>query len=635
MPARPVRTLTIALLAGLLGALLPATAAHAGTVQGGRLDWGIKSSFQSYVTGPVAKGGFKLKSGAATVGGSLFRFHSATGSYDPGTGAFEASYSGGVTFQGHQKPDGVYELDMTVSRPTVKISGGSGTLYVDVASKAKDTGTVSNQSQVPFATLGVGGINMKGGGTPLTLTNIPVTLTSQGAQAFAGYYPAGARLDPLSLSADVKTAPAEQAPQSPSAQPSAPAEASQAPGAFADAAVDWGVRRTFREYVTGSIGQGKWTLAEGAQDGGALFRFPQGKGAYDGQKGTLDAAFAGTVQFTGAHLDLTLGKVGVKVENGKGVLSADVTTAGTTKNAVPLVEFDAKALKAEGALVTLTEAPATLTEGGSQAFNSMYKAGTEMDPVSLAVALDATAKLPALPDLGSTASPSAAPAPVPSAGEPAPAAESGKSSNTGLYVGVAAAVLLLAAAAAALLRKRRQTPAPAAGSASTPPAAASAASEPAPGSAAAAAPVPAQAVGSGEASAPAAGSAVGAPAGAAAPGPAASAASASGAPAAGAAPGSAAAAAPVPAGGAAAAPDAAPASGSASAGPAKASAPASVSVTKPASGSVSASAQPPATAATAEPTSDGAPGSAAESAPSSAAAPAPAAAAEPDAGGAK
>ncbi|MGW2271338.1 HtaA domain-containing protein [Streptomyces yangpuensis] len=461
MPARPVRALTIALLAGLLGALLPAAAAHAGTVQGGRLDWGIKSSFQSYVTGPVAKGGFKLKSGAATVGGSLFRFHSATGSYDPGTGAFEASYSGGVTFQGHQKPDGVYELDMTVSRPTVRISGGGGTLYVDVSSKAKDTGTVSNQSQVPFATLGVGGIDMKGGASPLTLTNIPVTLTAQGAQAFAGYYAAGAQLDPLSLSADVRTAPAAEPSQPPAAQPSAPAQASRAPGGFADAAVDWGVRRTFREYVTGSIGQGKWILAEGAQDGGALFRFPQGKGAYDGQKGTLEAAFAGTVQFTGAHLDLTLGKVGVKVENGRGVLSADVTSGGTTKNAVPLVEFDAKGLKTEGALVTLAEAPATLTEGGSQAFNSMYKAGTEMDPVSLAVALDATAALPALPDLGSTAAPSAAPAPAPTAA-PAPAAESEKSSNTVLYAALVAAALLLVAAAALLLRKRRTSSAQAA-----------------------------------------------------------------------------------------------------------------------------------------------------------------------------
>lgn len=147
----------------------------------------------------------------------------------------------------------------------------------------------------------------------------------------------------------------------------------------------------------------------------------------------------------------------VKMENGKGVLSADVTTGGQTKNAVPLVEFDAKALKTEGKLATLTEAPAILTEGGSQAFNSMYKAGTEMDPVSLAVALDATAQLPALPDLGSTASP--APASASPSAEPAPAvaAKATESSNTGLFVALAVAVLLLAGGGTFLVVRKRRT----------------------------------------------------------------------------------------------------------------------------------------------------------------------------------
>lgn len=461
MSARPTRASAVALLATLaaLGAvLLPATAAQAAgrTVEGGRLDWGIKSSFQSYVTGPVSKGGFKLKNGAATAGGSLFRFHSASGSYDPDSGSLEASFSGGVSFQGHQKADGTYELDMSVSRPTVKISGGSGTLYVDVSSKAKEGGAVTTASQVPFAKLGLGGVNMKGGGSPVALANVPATLTEQGAKAFAGYYAAGAQLDPVSLSVDVKDA--APAPSSSSASsPTAPAasQSPQAAGQFTDAAVDWGVRRTFREYVSGSIGQGKWELAEGAQDGGALFRFPQGKGAYDGAKGTLDAAFAGSVHFTGAHLDLKLAKITAKVENGKGVLSADVTTGTDTKPAVPLVEFDAKGLKTEGGLATLTEAPATLTEGGAQAFNSMYKAGTEMDPVSLAVALDATAKLPALPNLGSTATPAAPPAPSPAA-----AAKAEESSNAGLYAALAVAVLVLAGGATYLtLRNRRKDPA--------------------------------------------------------------------------------------------------------------------------------------------------------------------------------
>ncbi|WP_405980917.1 HtaA domain-containing protein [Streptomyces sp. NBC_00158] len=463
MSARPVRAFAVTLLATLLAALLPAAAARAESraVQGGRLDWGLKSSFQSYVTGPVAKGGFQLKSGAATVGGSLFRFHSAAGSYDPASGAFEAAFSGGVTFQGHRKPDGSYELDLTVSRPTVRVSGGSGTLYLDVTGKAKDTGAVSTRTQVPFATLGLGGIDMRGAGSPVTLTNIPATLTDQGAQAFAGYYQAGAQLDPVSLSADVKAAPvAPPAPQpTPPAQPSGtPAAAPQTQGAFSDAAVDWGVRRTFREYVTGAVGQGGWTLAEGAQDGGALFRFPRGKGTYDGQRGVLAAEFAGSVRFAGARLDLMLGKVGVKVENGKGVLSADVTTGGQTRPAVALVEFDAKGLKTEGKLATLTEAPATLTEGGSQAFGSLYKAGTEMDPVSLAVALEAGTRLPALPDLGSAAAPAPAPPAAPSSAAPAPAAaaEAGDSAGAGLYAALAVAVLVLTGGAALLVVRGRR-----------------------------------------------------------------------------------------------------------------------------------------------------------------------------------
>ncbi|EFL14857.1 LOW QUALITY PROTEIN: conserved hypothetical protein, partial [Streptomyces sp. C] len=310
----------------------------------------------------------------------------------------------------------------------------------------------------------LGGIDMRGGGSPITLTNVPATLTDQGARAFAGYYQAGAQLDPVSLSADVKAAqatpaaPAAPQPTRPAQPSGTPAAGPQARGAFADAAVDWGVRRTFREYVTGSVSQGGWALADGAQDGGALFRFPQGKGTYDGRKGVLAAEFAGSVRFTGARLDLALGKVGVKVENGKGVLSADVTTGGQTRPAVALVEFDAKGLKSEGNLATLTEAPATLTEGGSQAFGSLYKAGTEMDPVTLAVALEAGTPLPALPDLGSTAAPAAATPPAPSSAAPAPAsaAETGESADTGLYAALGVAVLVLAGGAALLVVRGRR-----------------------------------------------------------------------------------------------------------------------------------------------------------------------------------
>ncbi|NEE29115.1 Htaa domain protein, partial [Streptomyces sp. SID7982] len=217
MPSsRSSRALAVALLAVLLGALLPAATAQAAsrTVQGGRLDWGIKASFQSYVTGPIANGSWSLTGGAATVGGSQFRFHSATGSYDPDSGAFSSGFSGGVHFTGHKKADGSNELDLTISRPTIRISGGSGMLHADMVSKERGTGKVSNRSQVPLAKLGLGGINMKGGSTPIALTNVPTTLTAEGASAFAGYYTEGTPLDPVSLSVDTKGA-AEPKPSAP------------------------------------------------------------------------------------------------------------------------------------------------------------------------------------------------------------------------------------------------------------------------------------------------------------------------------------------------------------------------------------------------------------------------------------
>ncbi|WP_335931940.1 HtaA domain-containing protein [Streptomyces sp. PTD5-9] len=464
-PARvPGRALAVALFAALLGALLPATAAQAAgrTVQGGRLDWGIKSSFQSYVTGPIANGSWGLTGGAATVGGSQFRFHSAAGSYDPATGALTAGFSGGVRFVGHRKADGGNELDLSISRPTIRITGGRGAVLADMVSKERGSGRVGSAAQVPLATLNLSGIDMRGGTTPIALTNIPATLTAQGAKAFAGYYTAGTPLDPISLSVDT-TAPAGKpdAAASPeksagkSADPKKTAKNGETAGRVENAAVDWGVRRTFREYVTGPVGKGKWTLADGAQDGGALFRFPAGKGTYDPKRQTLDAGFAGSVRFTGAEgLDLELSAVAVRVKDGRGTLSADVLSGGERSRAVPLVTFAAKDFAPKNGLAVLTEAPATLTADGAKAFGSLYKAGTAMDPVSLAVAVDRDAALPALPDLGSdpTPSPTAETKTVTTAASPGTGSDSG--SRTPLYLGLGGAGVLAAAGALYLARRR-------------------------------------------------------------------------------------------------------------------------------------------------------------------------------------
>ncbi|MFF7727766.1 HtaA domain-containing protein [Streptomyces sp. NPDC008001] len=466
-PPRPARASVVALLAAVLAGLVPGPVARADgdsgsarTVSGGRLDWGVKSSFQSYVTGPIAQGRWDLQGGAATIGGSRFRFHSAKGSYDAGSGAFEAGFSGGVHFTGHKKSDGSYELDLTLSRPAVRISGTGGTLYADMVGKAKGTGAVTRASRVPLAALDLKGVNMRGAGTAVTLTDVPATLTAEGAEAFAGYYAAGTALDPVALSADVLAAagpsPGPRAPEQP--------EKKDAPkGEFTGAAVDWGVRRTFREYVTGPVAQGSWKLSDGAQDGGALFRFPAGRGTYDAAGHTLDAAFTGTVRFTGNHLDLALSGVKVRAKDGRGTLSADVTSGGGEPHrSVPLITFDASALKEKDGLAAAAEAPAELTAEGAEAFAGMYRKGETMDPVSLAVPLSSEAKLPPLPDLGKASAPAEA---DPTTGQKADSgrkvaaksatAASSDSSFPVLPVVAGAVGVVVAAAALVALRRRR------------------------------------------------------------------------------------------------------------------------------------------------------------------------------------
>lgn len=143
---------------------------------------------------------------------------------------------------------------------------------------------------------------------------------------------------------------------------------------------------------------------------------------------------------------------------GRGTLTADVARGGTTLGAVPLVTFAAPRLVPKEGLAAVTEAPATLTAQGAAAFGGMYAAGTVMDPVSLAVTVDRAARLPALPDLGSEASPSprqTTTAPATVSGRAPPAASSDTSSPTGTYLAVGAGALAAAAIALYVVRRRR------------------------------------------------------------------------------------------------------------------------------------------------------------------------------------
>ncbi|MEV7025891.1 HtaA domain-containing protein [Kitasatospora sp. NPDC093558] len=476
---RPAAALPAVLAVLVAFGLSPGPAAAAeGRVSGGRLDWGIKQSFLTYVTGPVAKGSWALTGGAATVGGSTFRFHSANGTYDPASGALTAAFSGGVRFTGHRE-NGADALDLSLGRVTFRaVQGGAAGLYADVSSKSRETGQVSSASQAKVADLSLAGVDLRGAAGTLTLTGVPATLTDAGAKAFGGFYTAGTALDPVALSVNLPAAQATSAAPAPSAAPTPTAAeptaqaTTQAPvrTEFANGALDWGVRRTFRDYVTGAIAQGRWELGAGAADGGAFYRWTPAKGTYDPATGDLTAAFTGTVRFTGLRtgegpgLDLTLANPGVTVAGGRGRLLADVsgrTPDGAVQQltGAELAVFDPAGLKPEGGLLKAAELPLKLTETGAKAFGGLYPAGTDMDPLSFAVALDPAAALPPLPELGSA--PAAAPSATASASaSPGAAPVASSSSSDGVPVAAVAGGAVLVAALAAtggvLLRRRRR-----------------------------------------------------------------------------------------------------------------------------------------------------------------------------------
>jgi hypothetical protein len=201
--------LAAALLAGLAVVAGSPTAqaappVGAATVTGGHADWGVRASFRSYVTGPIAQGSVTVSDGVTTNGDGSFRWPGAAGAYD--AGAVDAGFDGTVRFVGHAGA-----LDMTVSGLEVVItSATTGTLYADVVSKSFEDGELDTYTDVAFATLDLTGITPSESGSTFTWSAIPATLTADGSAAFSSFYPAGTVLDPVTASLDLQAVPAWQ-----------------------------------------------------------------------------------------------------------------------------------------------------------------------------------------------------------------------------------------------------------------------------------------------------------------------------------------------------------------------------------------------------------------------------------------
>lgn len=166
-------------------------------ISGGTLSWGVKESFRAYISGTIANGSWETSDGAE-YDTPQFRWSGATGSVDPETGTGAVSFTGTLHFTGH---DGV--LDLTLANPTIEFDGqGEAALLLDARSNDMGGEVAVNTEQEWVGDIAVDP-NLTPTGGELVIDEAPTTLTNSGATAFAGFYEAGAELDPLTLTLDL------------------------------------------------------------------------------------------------------------------------------------------------------------------------------------------------------------------------------------------------------------------------------------------------------------------------------------------------------------------------------------------------------------------------------------------------
>jgi hypothetical protein len=458
----------------------------------GSLSWGVKESFRSYITSPIAKGGISVLA-PATADGSRYVFPQSSSALAGTTGS--ASYAGAVHFTGHAGA-----LELTLSNPTVRVTGPtSGVLVVDAKGK-KISGEVLDLQAVDFATLTLPTPTTAGGAT--TWTDAQATLTAAGATAFSDFYPVGAVIDPVTFTvgSDVGSTPGGQNPGTgPGTDPGAPVVVTPlAPGTYANAiasvttvvpggevtftgqgfgsgtenieaavyserqllasgitadasgaatatvtlpknlapgvhtlslespsgvrsqvqitveapvvptaaqqcvarsvsgaTLSWGVKESFRTYITGPIAKGSITPS-GVTSSGSSFGWGGGSGKFNTEVNQGRVAFPGSVNFSGhgGILDLTISNVRVQVSSAStGSLVADVSSTdmnGTAsqQKGVTIASLGLAGKKSTtGSTVSWSGVSATLTSAGASAFGGFYVAGDAMDPVSFSFPL--------------------------------------------------------------------------------------------------------------------------------------------------------------------------------------------------------------------------------------------------------
>ncbi|MDO5754240.1 HtaA domain-containing protein [Arthrobacter sp.] len=446
----PGSTLAFDLDGGALQIGIPST-----EVTGG-LDWGVKESFRNYLKSGIANGDV-IASDEVVL--------NADGSYHFPASSFNAAskiaaYSGTVSMTGHAG-------DLEVKLSNLRVDTVGKQLLADVTSKSLE-GKLKDYPDVALVSIDTTDVTADAAG--LTGKDLPTVLTAEGVPAFADFYPAKTVFDALSfdiqsvssavpLTVDdggkfsvlwavpraqkpgnytitaTAAAPMQlmaveaQGAQTASAelQITAPvgssdgvddavgvddadgAEAANKQctnGAVVEGTLSWGVKDSFRNYITGNIAKGQIAFNGDKVARDALFTFTRGQGNIDPIKRTGNVAFEGEVSFqghdygSGPVLSVTMKNVVLVMDGNAGTLKADVVSRSLESaiagagpgtdikyDSVVVATLDlSKSMQNRTATAYVgTDVSAILAPSGVAPFADFYSAGDALDPVSFAL----------------------------------------------------------------------------------------------------------------------------------------------------------------------------------------------------------------------------------------------------------
>ncbi|PWB98192.1 HtaA domain-containing protein [Salinibacterium hongtaonis] len=163
----------------------------------------------------------------------------------------------------------------------------------------------------------------------------------------------------------------------------------------ASGSLTWGIKDSFRSYITSSIAHGTISTS-GARASGGSYVFGQAAGgSYTEAAGVGTSNYSGAVRFTGhaGILDVTISNPVVRVDSAtSGTL---FVTANGSQLAIASLNLAAANRSVNNGAVTYSGVPAVLTSAGTGVFaltgSPFYPVGTALDPVTFTIGAPATA----------------------------------------------------------------------------------------------------------------------------------------------------------------------------------------------------------------------------------------------------